>query len=200
MTIAICFDDLWDYKEEELNKVYCCTKEIKFKTGYCSVCWKPNPEAIERDRRYQKTKFERLKGEAKVLAQQEFNQNMCETIFDKLPSLNKISIKDLVKIMWESGMLKVPDDEASKTYIAKCGGVIAWAKRRAIGLAKWWGKNRVAFVGTLHTQGHGYCIYMPDSKEAKEAGFTSKAEWSVQNLRKYSENVDSSDIEDILKP
>ena len=150
-----------------------CRKPLHRKKVYCPSCLTHLPARMKQDaEEATRTSQERaLRQEHSFL--QEFDRRAFDLVVARLKKLEKVTVSELIDVLLAEGFFdkyksgyqvdgvvyQLPTDRSQLKFCT-------WARKRVLGLAKWWAKHEVAFIGAQVSQGHPYLFYLGNKPDA----------------------------------
>ena len=176
-----------------------CRKTLHPRKVYCPHCRLPLIDRIQQDAtEEERTKTQRTQRQHQDFLH-EFDKRAFELVLTKLKSLEKVTVSDLIDILVVEGFF-----EKYKSGHKGLDGVVyflpvdltklkfvGWARKRVLGLAKWWAKNEVAFIGAQVSQGHPYLFYLGKQPDALFDPLMPKKSIAQRSVNKVAQTIES---------
>jgi hypothetical protein len=131
-----------------------------------------------------------------------FDKRAFELVISKLKVADKVTVSDLIPLLADEGFFKlyryaITSGKLEQEVITDPKHIKqlkfdTWARKRVLGLAKWWASNEVAFIGAQVAQGHPYLFYLgkkPDAIFDPSMPKKSIAQRSVNKVARALEKI-----------
>lgn len=151
-----------------------CRKPLGARLVYCASCKQAVLHRVHEDAAYRAEQAQHRSLRQQHTFTQEFDKRAFELVLEKLKKLDKVTVSNLIDLLYAEGFF----DKYKHGYKDVDGTIrflpaqaselkfVGWARKRVLGLAKWWAKNEVAFIGAQVAQGHPYLFYLGAKPDA----------------------------------
>ena len=167
-----------------------CRKPLHRRRVYCVEC-----QLVLQDRIVQEAEEMAQHKTQRAQHQQQafmsaFDQRAFELALSKLKSSEQVTVTSLILLLDAEGFFE--KYRATAPSEIKHIQYDTWARKRVLGLAKWWAKHEVAFIRAQVAQGHPYLFYLgkkPDAVFDLSMPKKSIAQRSVNKVIRSLESV-----------
>src|SRR3990167_7449661 len=184
-----------------------CRNSLPRNSVYCPPCRLASPTRMKQDSEARA----RAKSLRAQRQQQEFlhafDKRAFELVITKLKAVDKVTVSDLIPLLAEEGFFKLyrynpTTQKMEQSPITDLEQIKRlkfdhWARKRVLGLAKWWARNEVAFIGAQVAQGHPYLFYLGKKPDAVFDSAMPKQSIAQRSVNKVVRSLEAAENDEV---